>query len=492
MKKLNFIIIALVLIFSGCTEFLTLEPQDELIREEYWKTEDDVVAVLGTTYSRLGDNLVEIYRWSELRGGLLTKDERRVSPNSLEFFNYNVNEFNEHVKWDDFYDVINLANTIIEYAPLAKENDQTFTQEAYDGYLAEAYFLRTISYFYLVKTFRDVPFVLKSYSKDDQDFNIAKTEESAIVEQLITDLNSVVDKAFSPDHFENIVDKKGRANINAIYALLADLYLWNNDYDNCIATCDKISGIYMVDGAKYFTLYADEGNSLESIFELQYDYEKYETTNALYDITSNFSQGDREYMVSEYLMGLYGTNDLRQYSEDGEVTYNTEVFSLWKYQGNAPYEENSNVIHRYWFDSDANWIFYRMAEIHLMKAEAYAEKGGSDLSKAIDELNIIKKRAGVDFYTDNTDQEKLLNEILDERARELVGEGKRWFDVVRVARRDIDNRLTIVSNAVIANVDPRSRSAVESKIKDMDSWFLPIFYNELLLNNQLKQNPFYE
>jgi len=492
MKKVISIFTLAIITLTSCTEFLTLEPQDELIREEYWKTEGDVVAVLGTAYSKMGSLLNEIYYWTELRGGLITKDEKRVSTSSLEFFNYNINEYNEKVKWDDFYVVINIANTIIQYAPLAKENDLTFTTLAYEGYLAEAYYLRSMCYFYLVKTFRDVPFILEPYSTDGQDFNIETSSEQEIIDQLIVDLNNIAGMAFKQDYFSTVEQQKGRVNINAVYALLADIYLWNNDYQNCIEACDRISNVYLVNGEDYFDIYAQSGNSLESIFELQFDYNEYETTNSLYELTSNNSRGDKEFMVSEYLMGLYTQDDLRQTTEEGfSVTYNPDNFGIWKYEGNSPYDKDDIYsINRTSYDSDANWIFYRLSDIQLMKAEAYAEQ--DDFTNALKELNEIKRRAGIDEYMDATDKKRLLLEILDERGRELVGEGKRWYDLVRVTRRDQANRLTFISDAVISNVDPRSRTAAATKIKDYDSWFLPVYYEELILNNKLEQNPFYE
>src|SRR6056297_666332 len=116
-RKLVFIFIVTLLLAPACTDFLMLEPQDELIREEYWKSEGDVVAVLGTAYAKMSDFLRELYYWSELRGGLLSPYENRTSVSQLDFLNYNINQYNELVRWDDFYEVINIANTIIEYAP---------------------------------------------------------------------------------------------------------------------------------------------------------------------------------------------------------------------------------------------------------------------------------------------------------------------------------------------------------------------------------------
>ena len=499
MKKINVILIALLLGFSGCTEFLTVPPQDELIREEYWKTETDVVNVLGQAYARVVKIFDEVYEWSEYRGGLLSPSEKHVQPFTLEFYNFNINAYNECTQWGDFYHIINLTNTIIEYAPEAKEIDKTFTDEAYNGYLAEAYYLRSMCYFYLVKSFKDVPFIDKSYSTDDQDFNIEKSSEQEIIDRLITDLNGIVDNAFDADYYNpDDPRRKGRVNKDAIYALLADIYLWNDDYPNCIETCNKINDLSypLIDGEKYFDIYALNGNSLESIFELQFDYSRYQNTNEydgdknFYSLTSNNSRGERESVVSELLMDLYIMSDLRQNNEAGDVTYLSTALSIWKYEGNTPYNPDDDIrFDRDYNRSDANWILYRFPEIILMKAEAYAEL--DDFSNSLAQLNIVRNRAGLlDFTT--TDKNTLVKEILNERAREFVGEGKRYYDLVRVCRRDLDQRLPIISEAVISNVDTRSRSAVATKLKDMNSWFLPIFYNELILNKKLEQNPFYK
>lgn len=492
MKKINIILITLVVLVSGCTDFLTLKPQDELIREEYWKTGDDVQAVVGEAYAKLNNIIDDVYYWAELRGGLISPDPKNADVSTLEFFNFNINTYNEKTQWKDFYSIINLANTIIEYAPSAKENDQTFTEVAFNGYMAEAYYLRALSYFYLVRAFKEVPFITKSYSTDDQNFDFVKSGEQEIIDQLISDLNSQVDNAFETSYFIGVANQKGRITRNAYHALLADLYLWNNDYQSCITECQKINGVVFEDGETYFDIYAGKGNSDESIFELQFDYNLYNTTNDLYEITSNNSQGSKETIVSEMLIAMYNLTDFRQYNPEGfDVTYNQRSLSIWKYEGLSPFDmAERNRVDRTKSRSDANWIFYRLADIRLMMAEAYAEL--DQLDNALVELNRIRRRAGIIDYTDATNKRKLIYEILDERARELVGEGKRWFDLVRVTRRDINARLPKMSEAVISNVDTRSRSAVATKLKDSNSWFLPIFYEELIFNKSLVQNSFYE
>jgi len=79
--------------------------------------------------------------------------------------------------------------------------------------------------------------------------------------------------------------------------------------------------------------------------------------------------------------------------------------------------------------SDNDIIIYRLADIYLLKAEAYAAL--EDPTDAIDYLNKVRERAGNGDYTGATDKITLEREILDERGRELYFENKRWYDLLR-------------------------------------------------------------
>jgi hypothetical protein len=79
--------------------------------------------------------------------------------------------------------------------------------------------------------------------------------------------------------------------------------------------------------------------------------------------------------------------------------------------------------------SDNDVIIFRLADVYLMKAEAYA--GLDDTSKAIEYLNLVRQRAGIGAYPGATDKATVELEILNERGREFFFENKRWYDLVR-------------------------------------------------------------
>ena len=486
MKKITYII-SFIFLFTlyGCDNWLTIEPENDLIKEEFWKSADDVQAMLASTYGSLRNTFDEMIYWSELRGGNVTTGNSPTS-NQIDMFNYNIFSENSLVKWGDFYKVINYANTLIKFAPQVVDIDPTFSQNDLKRAEAEAVFLRSLCYFTLVKAFRDVPLVLEPYVDDSKDVNIPKTPEKDIIKQLIIDLEEA--KKYAPTGYavDNYTEEynKGRVTVYAVEALLADIYLWDNQYDKCISECDNIINSFkfgLVVADEYFSLYSP-GNSIESIFELQSDRNLGQTNN-LFSVTGNVSGASQDIQVSDYFVDLFSTTDKRGTG----VSFDRTSYSIWKYVGfEAANPDNRRVSGS---QSDANWIYYRLADMYLMKAEAFFEKG--ETGSAVDMLKIIRGRAGVP-EDEIIEESELMDIILKERSKEFIGEGKRWFDLVRFARRDFENRKYLISDAVLINVSPQYFVAVKAKINDQNSWFLPIYYKELEVNNLLEQNPFYE
>jgi hypothetical protein len=124
----------------------------------------------------------------------------------------------------------------------------------------------------LVRTFGKVPLVLTPSKDDAQDFNVPQNTEREILDQIIADLLTA-QKTARADYGVGAYNK-GRITLNAVNALLADVYLWDQQYDKCVATCDKIlnnQSLQLVDGDELINSVFFTGNSKESIFELQFD-----------------------------------------------------------------------------------------------------------------------------------------------------------------------------------------------------------------------------
>ena len=148
---------------------------------------------------------------------------------------------------------------------------------------------------------------------------------------------------------------------------------------------------------------------------------------------------------------------------------------------------------------DANWIVYRQTDVMLMMAEALVAQPSSsadDVKKAFELVNVINKRARIDTTANAivnplrvpASAEAALDLVLDERARELAFEGKRWYDLVRKALREkTTNNIKFVADKLDSN-----SGVVKSKMSSIDGLFFPIHIDELRYNKLLKQNPAYE
>jgi hypothetical protein len=155
----------------------------------------------------------------------------------------------------------------------------------------------------------------------------------------------------------------------------------------------------------------------------------------------------------------------------------------------------------------ANWIVYRLTDVMLMKAEAMVqlidENDTTDNAAAVRDsllrgafeiVNVVNSRSsfatteGGISYGEFSSKSQMTNLILDERNRELMFEGKRWFDLVRRAEREGNTSYLI---AQVTRKGSDNASVVQSKLSRMDGLYWPYNKEELQVNPNLKQNPAY-
>ena len=360
------------------------------------------------------------------------------------------------------------------------EKDKTFTERIKQSIDAEAIFLRSLSYFYLVRLWKDVPLVLNPSVSDTVDLFLPKCTEDEILNQLIEDLKMAKDIAYTTEYINDPPFYKGRANKYSIMALMADIYLWQEKYQECINYCDSIINSNLFDLESYntwFELYYPGNSMKESIFEIQYNSAYNDQENPIYtDVAEIGGGGDMSTTLN--LSELYTENDVRKCSPG------TDAFPEWKYIG-----RNLSGSERIATEKDANFIYYRYAEIILFKAEANIELGEVQIANEL--LREIAQRAGA-VFEGSTDIGELRDYILEERAREFAAEGKRWFDILRYSKRDNFKRKQFIINMVLGNAGVKEREVLKTRVYDTMSYFLPIPESELIYNQNLVQNPFYD
>jgi starch-binding outer membrane protein, SusD/RagB family len=232
--KVKYILILLLVISqASCSKWLDLIPPDGLIREEYWKTKEDVESVLMAAYEVFAGTDRLLFVFGEIRADMVVGDNNQAREEQL-ISQGNIYPDNSLSNWWDFYKVINYCNEVIRNAPEVLTFDRTFTEFQMQSLTAEAYFLRSLSYFYLVRVFKDVPLVLNPTETDNIDFFIPKSSEVEVLNQITKDL--LENRMFAPNgSFSNIEENKGRASRAAFDALLADIALWRFDYEKVLS-----------------------------------------------------------------------------------------------------------------------------------------------------------------------------------------------------------------------------------------------------------------
>ena len=412
--------------------------------------------------------------------------------------------------------------------------------------IAEVSALRALCYFYLIRTFRDVPYTTEASIDDTQNYVKAATPFNAVLDSLITNLESVKDDAVrrykletvSGSYFTLPEENSSRITRVAIWALLADLYLWKQDWDNAIKYADMvidykrqqyeelktrvgdITYIQYVDGVPmilempegtnncgrtYNEIFGD-GNSFESIFELKFTHTSNAWVGSFYgnDNTPNGRLRANELSfpsmdnVITNKNPLFKSSDCRFYENfraSGNTMYiGKYVRSSVNFQTKNLTNEAGLRLEQHLRNSDnASWIFYRLSEMLLIKAEALVERGGEgDYEEAFNLVNTVYKRANnltstlksVDYTNSKTAMENL---VFDERRRELMFEGKRWYDLVRRSRRD-GNTSYLVS-CVKSKYESKDANAIAIKMADLNIIYFPYAKSEIKVNPLLQQNP---
>ncbi|HNZ72969.1 MAG TPA: RagB/SusD family nutrient uptake outer membrane protein, partial [Prolixibacteraceae bacterium] len=162
-------------------------------------------------------------------------------------------------------------------------------------------------------------------------------------------------------------------------------------------------------------------------------------------------------------------------------------YTIWKYVGMAP---DGKTTRASVIQNSANWIVYRYAEVLLMKAEALSQL--QRFTEAAELLNEIRDRAGVPKLALPSSSVAYEDAILEERALEFAFEGKRWFDLVRMGRRNNYARKDKLVEIIISNVPSTQKRILGSKLTNPQGWYMPIYKYELERNLNLVQNSYYK
>lgn len=214
---------------SSCSDWLTIYPQDRVVEENFWEDKNDLEGVRYGAYRQLASSVAKLALWGDLRSD--TYEENSSIQDDISTHNTYVqitrglpDSSMTVFDWGEIYTCINYCNKVLENGAAVLARDKQFTSAEWSQIQAEMTALRALSYFYLIRAFKDVPYTTKVISRDSEVESFPQINQLVVLDSIIADCERVKDKM--RPRYSSTRDSKGLLTKCAVYAMLADMYLW--------------------------------------------------------------------------------------------------------------------------------------------------------------------------------------------------------------------------------------------------------------------------
>ncbi len=246
----------MTLTMTSCNDWLTVHPQTQIVEENFWEDKTDLEGVRYAAYKKMADQVEKMIIWGDIRSDIYDL-RSKISSDQWLFDNFrNIREANidttmGYYDWSPMYTTIGYCNKVLQHGEEILDKDKQFTDTEWQQMKAEMVTMRALSYFYLVRAFKSIPYSTKVVNSDLEVEYFPQLPVLDVMDSLITDVESVAGTARK--RFVNRNDTKGMITNTAVYALLSDMYLWRgsllqgrgltdkaiSDYKKCIETSEK-------------------------------------------------------------------------------------------------------------------------------------------------------------------------------------------------------------------------------------------------------------
>jgi hypothetical protein len=449
-----FLLTVLTTMIGACRKFVTIDPPpDQIVNPAPFSGDASATATITGIYSEMMNGVNQFSSgYTTLLEGMYADELYYYSPSQLdEFVASNISQTNHGVIesgfWLPAYKYIYAANLALEQLQAAQQLSAPVKQRL----IGEALFIRAFCYASLVNIFGDVPLVL--HSGYQANMKMSRTSSNEVYKQIFQDLADAI-KLLPSDYPET---DRTRPNRWAATAFQARLYLYVKDYSHALTSSAEVinSGLYSLE-ADLNAIFLKGSN--EAIWQLQPVLPSYNTTEGN-KILPAINTTPPTFLVTEPLLNGFENGDQRKLAWIKQRTYaGKTLYYPYKYK-----VRTSQTV-------SENYVVLRLAELYLIRAEANAQLGNTD--DAINDLNIIRTRAGLSV-TPASSANDILLAIEQERRAEFCFEwGHRWFDIRRTGR----------ASAILSPIKP-GWTAHDTL------WPIPIY--QLRLNSSLSQNEGY-
>lgn len=436
--KFNHLII-LVLLLSSCGKgFIDLKPISTITTDNFYRTEEDFRNAVNGTYNALrsgGTYGVDSYIFGEIR----SDNSLAVASGSVtdqdEFDRFYIRTTNPFInsRWSNSYTAISRCNAILDrITPIA------IPDALKARYIGEAKFLRALFYFNLVRSFGDVPLVLKEIINPDEGYEYGRNPKADVYAQIEKDLTEAAE-ALPPSYTGADV---GRATTGAAKAILGRVLLTQKKYAPAAIQLKAVIDLNVYDLVR--TSYADffkvnNKNNKEAIFDVQYKSGGIGQGNTWPNSFAPQNSGNAVIMFGGGGNNM-PTDDLVNDYEAGDLRKAVTVAT--SYVNAAGVTIPGNFVKKYFDvpavnnDNGNNIPIIRYADVILMYAECLNEAAYVANGDAFTYLNDVRRRAGLGNLTSvEVPSQAAFRLVMEhERRVEFAFENLRWYDLVRTDR----------------------------------------------------------
>lgn len=448
MKRLLYLLSAVLLLSASCKKFLDMQPEQQVDASQAIFDGNSAEAAVNGLYNRLGSENYygsNFTALSYLSGGDIQWTGSQSAPAQIASRKLTADNSNIASAWTAIYRTILSANHIIETVPQLA--GQLLSQGKKEQLTGEAYFIRALAYFDLARGWGGVQLILKPTRAPADQEGIKRSSLADTYAQVLSDLDKA--EALLP-----ATTNRNRTTRKTVWALKARYYLYRQQWALAEANAGKI----IDDDASYQLLkpysafFANNAVATpESVFEIAYS-TSFKNNHYNWWLPPAIG-GRREWAPGSALVALLNDPETGG-GRNALIAQTAPPGNLW--YGKLYYRNPTGT--------DPAYII-RLAELYLIRAEARARLNIPD--KALTDLNAVRDRAGIGPVNAGTQSEILLA-IEQERRVEFPFEGDRWFDLVRTGR-----------------------VAAVLGLTDANKYVFPIPVSELLADKNLTPNPGY-
>lgn len=528
-KSVIALTLILVLLGGSCKKIDDTQSTRLQKETDSWKTLDDAKANLIGMYALMRNALAsDNGHW--LMGDLRNGDFLSVNRADLQAItegrlNASYPVINNITNWRRFYAVVNATTIFIERSSQIVKSDNRYTPANNNVDIAQARALRAFAYFYMVRIWGDVPLLTSTHDGDfikaprtskEKVLSFCKTELLAAA-QVVPFRYGGTDQILPGAYYGLTVSTDPNWDGTlftriSVYCLLAHVTAWQQNYlETDIYTKFVLDNYTQLKepGSSALIRYLDineltlnvKTNATQDVnpfaykrvtqlvgFAFEYGY-GYSSANGHIEqltLAAPFVPKAQPeiYVPKDSIRKIFtNPNDLRFSIDPQTGLYRENYFT--QYGTQRPMFSKIKIIEAVAPTSDfavfsSAVLFTRLEEITLLRAEALAVMGQRD--NAIVALNKAAALRGYIPYPDGSTKD-LINEIFAERRRELMGEGWRWYDIVRY------NRIKR-TNATFTTKNGQPLTFVQAESAGAIYW--PVSQDVINANPNITQNNFWQ